>query len=135
MHEDDGDEKTRLDKWLWAARFYKTRALAAEAVTGGKVHLNGARTKPAKSLRVGDELTITQPPYERVVIVKGLSARRGPAREAALLYEETEESRQRRAALREQMRLQPAPIPHRGPMTKKQRREVIRFKQGWETIR
>ena len=133
--EEARDEKPRLDKWLWAARFYKTRALAAEAVGGGKVHLNGARTKPAKALRVGDELTITQSPYEHVVIVKGLSARRGPAREAALLYEETEESQRRRAALREQMRLQPDPIPHRGPMTKKQRREVIRFKQGWETIR
>lgn len=130
MNEDRDDEKTRLDKWLWAARFYKTRALAAEAVTGGKVHLNGARTKPAKSLRIGDELTITQAPYEHVVMIRGLSARRGPAREASLLYEETEESRQKREALREQMRLQPAPIPHRGPMTKKERREVIRFKRG-----
>jgi len=130
MEDSHEDDRTRLDKWLWAARFYKTRALATEAVTGGKVHLNGARTKPARALRVGDELTITQPPYEHVVIVKGLSARRGPAPEAALLYEETEESRQRREALREQMRLQPAPIPHRGPMTKKQRREVIRLKRG-----
>jgi ribosome-associated heat shock protein Hsp15 len=130
VEEDRDEERTRLDKWLWAARFYKTRALAAEAVTGGKVHLNGARTKPAKALRVGDEVTITQPPYEHVVIVRGLSSRRGPAREAVLLYEETEESRQRREALREQMRLQPAPIPHRGPMTKKERREVMRFKRG-----
>lgn len=130
MSEDHDDEKTRLDKWLWAARFYKTRGLAAEAVTGGKVHLNGARTKAAKALRVGDEITITQAPYEHVVIVRGLSARRGSAPEAARLYEETEESQQRRAALKEQMRLQPAPIPHRGPMTKKERRESIRFKRG-----
>jgi ribosome-associated heat shock protein Hsp15 len=130
MSEDHDEDKTRLDKWLWAARFYKTRGLAAESVTGGKVHLNGVRTKPARALRIGDEITITQAPYEHVVIVKGLSARRGPAKEAALLYEETAESRGRREALREQMRLQPAPIPHRGPMTKKQRREVIRFKRG-----
>ena len=130
MDEDHDDEKTRLDKWLWAARFFKTRALAAEAVTGGKVHVNGARTKPAKPLRIGDELTITQPPYEYVVVVRGLSAQRRPAPEAALLYEETEESRQKHAALKEQLRLQPFPVPHRGPMTKKERRQTIRFKRG-----
>jgi len=130
MNEPHDGERTRLDKWLWAARFYKTRALAAEAVAGGKVHLNGARTKPARALHPGDALTITQAPYEYGVVVKGLSGRRGPAKEAALLYEETEESRRKREALREQMRLQPSPAPQKGPITKKQRREMIRFKRG-----
>ncbi len=130
MSEPHDSENARIDKWLWAARFYKTRTLAAEAVNGGKVHLNGARTKPSKVLRVGDELSITKAPYAFEVIVRELSRHRGPAPEAALLYEETEESRRRRGELKEQMRLQPAPIPLKGSLTKKQRREMIRFKQG-----
>lgn len=124
------EERARLDKWLWAARFYKTRGLAAEAVTGGKVHLNGSRTKPAKALSVGDELTITKAPYEFVVVVREVSRHRGPASEAVGLYEETAESRRRREALKEQMRLQPAPAPQKGPLTRRQRREAIRFKRG-----
>jgi ribosome-associated heat shock protein Hsp15 len=128
--EENQEDRTRLDKWLWAARFYKTRGLAAEAVTGGKVHLNGARTKPAKALRIGDEVAITHAPYEFVVKVRGLSDRRGPASQAILLYEETAESLSRRQALKEQMRLQPAPVPHTGPITKKDRRQMIRLKRG-----
>ena len=130
MNDPHENENARIDKWLWAARFYKTRTLAAEAVNGGKVHLNDARTKPSKLLRVGDELSITKAPYAFVVTVRELSRHRGPAPEAALLYEETEESRRRRGELQEQMRLQPAPVPLKGPLTKKQRREMIRFKQG-----
>ena len=130
MSDSHDSENARIDKWLWAARFYKTRTLAAEAVDGGKVHLNGARTKPAKALKAGDELTITRAPYEFVIRVRELSRRRGPAPDAAQLYEETPESAQRRVELKDQMRLQPAPTPVKGPMTKKQRREMIRFKRG-----
>jgi ribosome-associated heat shock protein Hsp15 len=130
MDEGRDDEKTRLDKWLWAARFFKTRALAAEAVTGGKVHVNATRAKPARALHIGDELTITRPPYEYVVVVRDLSTQRRSAQEAASLYEETEESQKKRAELKEQLRLQPFPVPQKGPLTKKQRRQIIRFKRG-----
>ena len=82
-------ESVRLDQWLWAARFFKTRSLAAAAAQGGKVHLRGDRAKPARAVRVGDRLQIRRGPYEWVVTVNALSTKRGPAREAALLYEET----------------------------------------------
>src|SRR5919108_3248487 len=90
------DERTRIDKWLWAARFYKTRALAAEAIAGGKVQVNGERVKRAKLLQVGDEIRIRQGPYEYLVVVRELSAQRGPAARAAALYEETPSSRRAR---------------------------------------
>jgi len=89
--------KVRLDKWLWAARFFKTRSLAAEAVTSGRVHLNQQRVKPAKELHVGDTLSIRLNNDEWVVIVRALSKQRRPAAEAVLLYEETPESVQHRA--------------------------------------
>src|SRR5574340_295217 len=98
------ENKVRLDKWLWAARFFKTRSLASQAVDGGKVHCNGERVKPARAVRAGDELRIRQGPYEITVLVRALSERRGPASEAALLYEETPESVAARAALKEQLR-------------------------------
>src|SRR5687768_2559272 len=82
------EDRTRLDKWLWAARFYKTRTLAAEAISGGKVQVNGERVKRAKPLQVGDEIRIRQGPYEHRVVVRELSNHRGPAAQAALLYEE-----------------------------------------------
>ena len=85
----------RLDKWLWAARFFKTRSLAAAAVAGGKVKVNGARVKAAKAIRLDDELSIHVGPYEFVVRVLGLSGRRGPAPEAALLYAEASRAKQR----------------------------------------
>jgi ribosome-associated heat shock protein Hsp15 len=91
---------TRVDKWLWAARFFKTRSAATEAVLGGRVHVNGERVKPAKSVALGDRLEITLGPVRRVVLVRGLAERRGPASVAATLYEETAESieeRKRRA--------------------------------------
>ena len=87
------DEKVRIDKWLWAARFYKTRTLAAAAVTGGHVHVNGARVKAARTVAIGDELRIVRNELEFVVIVQALSDKRGPAPVARTLYEETEESR------------------------------------------
>lgn len=125
----DEDLKVRLDKWLWAARFFKTRSLAAEAVSGGRVHVNQARAKPARVVRVDDTLTIRRGPYEYRVKVRSLSHQRGPASQAALLYEETAESRQRRETLAEQHRLQAvAPHPGRRP-NKKDRRHIIRFTQ------
>ena len=101
--EDPLGDTVRLDKWLWAARFYKTRALALEAVNGGKVSLNGERAKPAKILKTGDELSIRQSPFERHITVRSLSAQRGPAVVAQTLYEETPESTATRIALAEQI--------------------------------
>jgi len=92
------EDRTRIDKWLWAARFYKTRSIAAEAVDSGKVLVSGARVKPARVLKLGDELEIRTPGAVYVVHIKALSAKRGPAAQAATLYEETTESRQARAA-------------------------------------
>lgn len=121
-------EKIRLDKWLWAARFFKVRAQAAEAVEGGKVHVNGARAKPARPVRLGDKLEIRRGEEVFTVIVCRLSNRRGPAIEARQLYEETEESRARRERLREERRLYtaPGPAPRQRP-NKQQRRRLIRF--------
>ena len=103
-------ETVRVDKWLWAARFFKTRALATEAVLGGHVHLNGARVKPAKDVRVGDTLQVRIATTEWTVDVRGLADRRGPASVARELYEERPESvaARERAAL--QRRVAPAPL-------------------------
>ncbi|MBI4792650.1 MAG: RNA-binding S4 domain-containing protein [Deltaproteobacteria bacterium] len=87
------EDKVRIDKWLWAARFYKTRSMAAKAVAGGHVHVNGARVKAARAVDIGDELRIVREEIEFVVIVQALSERRGPAVVARTLYEETEESK------------------------------------------
>jgi ribosome-associated heat shock protein Hsp15 len=97
------DEGVRVDKWLWAARLVKTRGLAADAVKGGRVHVNGRAVKPSRELRAGDRVEITAGSVRRIVVVRGMAERRGPAREAALLYEETPESieaRERAAAER-----------------------------------
>jgi ribosome-associated heat shock protein Hsp15 len=83
---------TRVDKWLWAARFYKTRGLATEAVNGGRVHVNGERVKPAKDVKEGDRVEITLDAIQRVLYVRGLADKRGPASVAQMLYEETPES-------------------------------------------
>jgi ribosome-associated heat shock protein Hsp15 len=126
---DEGPDKVRLDKWLWAARFFKTRALAAEAVEGGKVQLNGDRPKRARPLQVGDELRIRLGPYEHVVTVRALSDRRGPATQAAGLYQETDASRKAREALAVQLKsLHSLFGPERGRPTKKDRREIERLK-------
>jgi ribosome-associated heat shock protein Hsp15 len=126
MASEEQHVAVRLDKWLWAARFYKTRALALEAVNGGKISLNGERAKPAKILKLGDELLIRQPPYERHIIVLGVSHQRGPATVAQALYEETPESMTKRLALTEQIRAQPEP-QFKGRPTKKARRQIHRF--------
>jgi len=115
----------RLDKWLWAARFYKTRSLAVEAIAGGKVHVNGERAKPAKSIRADDEIFLRKPPYEFTFKVMGLSERRGPAAEARLLYTESADSLAAREKLVAEMREMPPPL--RGRPTKKDRREIERF--------
>ena len=121
----EAGDRVRVDKWLWAARFFKTRALASEAVDGGKVHVNGDRVKPAKLLKVGDELRIRLGPYEHRVTVRGLSERRGPASVATTLYEESEESARARAALAEQHRLtQSAMHTESGRPTKRDRRQI-----------
>lgn len=99
-------EKVRLDKWLWAARLYKTRAIAKEAIDGGKVQVSGQRAKAGKEISVGTELTVRQGRDERVLTVLGLSEQRRGAPEAQLLYEESEESIRNREALAEQRKLQ-----------------------------
>ena len=121
-------DKVRLDKWLWAARFFKTRALATEAINGGHVHLNGSRPKPSRPLAIGDRLTIRKGQESFEVTVRQLSEKRGPATIARELFEEDEESRLRREALAEQRRLEAASLPHpqRRP-DKKGRRQIIRF--------
>jgi ribosome-associated heat shock protein Hsp15 len=121
----------RLDRWLWTARFFKTRGLAAEAVTGGLVHLNDARTKPAKPTRVGDTVAIQRGELVTVVVVRGVAAQRRPAAEAGLLYEETEASALARAAYVARRREAAAGRFERlGRPNKQARRESIRMRRG-----
>src|SRR5262245_28686886 len=127
------DDSIRLDKWLWAARFFKTRALAAEAVSGGKVEINGDRPKPSRMVRAGDKLLVRRGPYEWTVIVRDVARLRGPAPQAQLLYEETEESRHKRDAAAAQMRLERGvDFDAPGRPTKRDRREIAKFtRRGW----
>jgi ribosome-associated heat shock protein Hsp15 len=123
-------DKVRLDKWLWAARFFKTRGLAAEAVDGGKVHVNGNRTKPAKLVEAGDSLRIRIGPYDWFVTVRAVTERRGSAKDAQLLYDETPEGRAARQQLAEAHKIAPAPTYEgKGRPTKKQRREIERLEE------
>ena len=122
-------ESVRIDKWLWAARFFKTRSLAAEAVAGGKVKVNGERAKPAKTIRVGDEVRIRIEAFEHVIRVQGLSERRGPASAAQLLYEESEESKAARKELAMQLAANKIYTPaDKGRPSKKDRRDLMRLK-------
>lgn len=106
----NGSDRVRLDKWLWAARFFKTRALATEAVNGGRVHVNGQRAKPSKVVRLGDEIVMTRPGAAPMTLhVRGLSDRRGPAPEAQALYEETPESMEAREKDRLMRKMAPPP--------------------------
>ncbi|MCK9202317.1 MAG: RNA-binding S4 domain-containing protein [Gallionella sp.] len=124
----DTAEKLRIDKWLWAARFFKTRALAADAVESGKVLVNDARVKPAKALAVGDRLDIRVGQYQYEIEVLGLSGKRGPAPEAQQLYCESDESRSRRETIAAQNKL--LPLPHfKGRPTKRDRREIERLNE------
>jgi len=123
-------DKVRLDKWLWAARFFKTRGLAAEAIDGGKVHLNGGRAKPAKIVEPGDSLRIRIGPYDWFVTVRAVTERRGSAKDAQLLYDETPEGRAARQRLAEAHKIAPAPTYEgKGRPTKKQRREIERLEE------
>ena len=124
----DAEIRVRIDKWLWAARFYKTRSLAADAVDGGKVQINGERVKPAKLLKPGDALSIRNGPYAWDITVLMLSERRGSAAEAAKLYSESGESRKAReekiAMIKSERQSNPFPG---GRPTKRARRQIIRF--------
>ncbi|HEX4503572.1 MAG TPA: ribosome-associated heat shock protein Hsp15 [Scandinavium sp.] len=124
-------EAIRLDKWLWAARFYKTRAVAREMVEGGKVHYNGQRSKPSKVVEMNATLTLRQGNDERTVIIKGITEQRRPATEAVLLYEETAESIEKREKMAVARKLNALTMPHpdRRP-DKKERRDLMRFKHG-----
>jgi len=127
---DINDSKIRLDKWLWAARFYKTRSLAKEAIEGGKVHYNGQRSKPGKVVETGAKLTLRLGWQEKVVIVDALSDKRRGAPEAQKLYHETEDSMKRREELAWQRKtMQAAQLPPARRPTKKARRDIRRFRE------
>ena len=118
-------DPVRLDKWLWAARYFKTRALAAEAVAGGRVEVGGHRVKPGRDVRIGDVVRVRIGPYVHVVTVRALSGRRGPAAEAAKLFEEDAASRAEREKLREQHRLAAQAFAYgEGKPSKKERRAL-----------
>ncbi len=122
------DNNQRLDKWLWAARFYKTRGLAVEAINGGKVHLNNHRAKPSRTVKQNDVLTISKPPYEHVITVLGISKQRRPAPEAQLLYLESEASVAKREKLKLELKDQPLGFRQdKGRPNKRDRRHIIKF--------
>ena len=119
----------RVDKWLWAARFFRTRALAARAVAGGRVEVNGQKPKPAKVLHEGDRVRLRLGPYEHLLTVRALSERRGPASLAALLYEEDPAGRSRRERLAEQHRIAATAFAHgEGKPTRKERDAIRRVR-------
>lgn len=115
----------RIDKWLWAARFFKTRSMAQQAVAGGKVHVNEQRVKPAHGVKAGDRMRVTKGPQQFEIVVLKLSEKRGPAQQAETLYEESEASRERRLQQAEARKMErlARPIPERRP-DKKQRRQL-----------
>jgi ribosome-associated heat shock protein Hsp15 len=121
--------KVRLDSWLWAARFFKTRTLAAEAVDGGRVDVNGERAKRSKPIQIGDSVALRIGPYHHTVAVTGLAERRGTAAQAPLLYRESEESKAGRQQVADRLKLQ-SPIFYQGAgrPTKKQRRAIDQWK-------
>ena len=124
-------DKVRLDRWLWAARFFKTRSLAAEAIDGGKVQLNGTRVRRSKMITVGDQLRITKPPYELTIEVLQPAEHRVSAKLAQDFYAETAESVRARELLRAQLKYQPSTsYEGKGRPTKRDRRVIDRFKRG-----
>lgn len=127
MPKKNVEEKFRIDKWLLASRFFKTRALAAQAIAKGRVYLNDARVKPAKQLSIGDMLKIKVGHYQYEVEVMDLSNHRGPAPQAQKLYAETEASRQQRETIASHMKAQPT-FHTKGRPTKRDRRDMARFK-------
>ena len=129
-------EKLRIDKWLWAARFYKTRSLAVEEITKGRVHVNDLEAKPAREVKAGDKVMLRQGPVIRTLIVRGISGQRGAAPVAQQLYEETEESVRLRLAAAEQRRLnnEPASGHEHGRPTKRDRRDVDKLNNKTQSI-
>lgn len=127
--ETEGAGKVRLDKWLWAARFFKTRALASEAIDGGRIEVNGERAKRSKLVQAGDRLRIRRPPSEQLIVVREVSDVRGGAPIAARLYEETAESVTAREALAAQLKaIGPPAFRDKGRPGKKERREIDRWR-------
>lgn len=133
-HEQQSPTKVRADKWLWAARFFRTRTLAKEAIEGGKVHMNGQKIKTSKELQIGDTLTIRQghatAQEQKTIVIKALSENRGNATIAQTLYDETDESIATREFFAEQRKLQNLARPSTKP-DKKQRRDIEKFKNQW----
>ncbi|BAH39578.1 MAG TPA: RNA-binding S4 domain-containing protein [Gemmatimonas aurantiaca] len=135
-HDEDNDndglpvERVRLDKWLWAARFYKTRALAAEAIDGGKADVNGERAKRAKPVQAGDEVRLRQGPIEWCLKILDVSARRGSAEIARQLYEETEDGRVRRERVSEHLRSMPTGFAYGDSKPGKRDRRALRRLKG-----
>ncbi|MGC0860238.1 ribosome-associated heat shock protein Hsp15 [Pantoea agglomerans] len=129
MKKEKSSEEVRLDKWLWAARFYKTRAIAREMIEGGKVHYNGQRSKPGKVVELNAELTLRQGNDERTVVVVDISAQRRPASEAQQLYRETDASIEKREKMAQARKMNALTMPHpdRRP-DKKERRDLMKFK-------
>jgi len=127
MQSNENNEKYRIDKWLFAARFFKTRALAAEAIDRGRVAINDQKIKPAKTVSVGDKVEIRINNYQYTIEVLGLSNKRGSAPQAQQLYRETEESQEQRVLLAARLKAQPQPFFTKGRPTKRDRREIQRF--------
>ena len=129
-------DKVRIDKWLWAARFFKTRSIATEAIARNHVRIGGQRIKPSRHVLIGDEITIEKVPYEFHVTVLGLNDQRRPAAEAQMLYEERQDSIDARHVLRERLRgdsMARAGLAGDGRPSKKQRRQIIRFQNQNDT--
>lgn len=126
-------ERLRIDKWLWAARFYKTRTLASGEIDKGRVQVNGVAVKPARELKAGDSVLLRSGPVSRTVTVLAVSDKRGPAPVAARLYQETEDSIRQRQQAAEQRRLAPEPALSLGRPTKRDRRDTEQLRQhGWD---
>jgi ribosome-associated heat shock protein Hsp15 len=126
------DRSVRIDRWLWAARFYKTRSQAAASIEGGKVRLNDARPKTGAPVRIGDVVRIRSGPIERTVVVQGLAERRGTAAEGTALYTETAESMARRKEREAQLKLMPeTSFRGKGRPTKRERRDLDRLRDPW----
>ena len=126
-------ERLRIDKWLWAARFYKTRTLASEEIVRGRVEVNGQEVKPAREVKAGDTVSVRQGQVTRTVVVRGLSGVRGPAPAAQQLYEETADSVKAREQAAEQRKYAPEPAHsiEQGRPTKRGRRELDDAQRGW----
>lgn len=129
MTGDTHPGRLRLDKWLWAARFFKTRALAADAIDTGRIDVNDERAKRSRTVQAGDTIRIRRPPFEQVVVVTGVSDQRGPAAVGAGLYRETEASQRAREALAAQLRaMGPPAFRDKGRPSKKERRDIDRWR-------